>query len=235
MNLRDFNQSTGLRRPSIDGKSLDDEEQLANLRPIRRSVLLANSIGHHPQVLNQATCPVTAETLCTPVGCNFSNAALRASSPLTASLPSLDPLTAALSPVHAYRTPVMKSKSTTHLLRPGPENNNDLRCTDQNANNLTIDHYPLKSITIPSSTSVITLDRGGGTVRLHPPAVDVQNVSLVYGHGKQQVEVLKDLHMQVEVGCIYALLGSSGCGKTSLLKMILNQKRPTSGVVRIYG
>ncbi|KAE8737333.1 ABC-transporter, subfamily H member 08, partial [Frankliniella occidentalis] len=54
--------------------------------------------------------------------------------------------------------------------------------------------------------------------------------------GKPAVtEVLKDFNMTVQHGNIYALLGSSGCGKTTVLRALVGQHRFTSGRVRVFG
>ena len=44
-------------------------------------------------------------------------------------------------------------------------------------------------------------------------AVDVRDVTFTYGFGKKSLLTLKKINVQVPQGKIYALLGSSGCGK----------------------
>lgn len=46
-------------------------------------------------------------------------------------------------------------------------------------------------------------------------------------------EVLKEISLSVERGEIIGLLGPSGAGKTTLIKIITGQLRPTSGTVRL--
>ncbi|MCH5259466.1 MAG: ABC transporter ATP-binding protein [Lachnospiraceae bacterium] len=48
-------------------------------------------------------------------------------------------------------------------------------------------------------------------------------------------EVLKEISLSVERGEIIGLLGPSGAGKTTLIKIITGQLRPTSGTVRLAG
>lgn len=47
--------------------------------------------------------------------------------------------------------------------------------------------------------------------------------------------VLKGVHLALESGKISAILGTSGCGKTTLLKLIAGQLRPQRGAVRFKG
>ena len=54
-----------------------------------------------------------------------------------------------------------------------------------------------------------------------PPVVIVRNAVKKYGSGERQV--LDNLDMTVRRGDIYGLLGASGCGKTSLLSVIVGQ------------
>lgn len=49
-------------------------------------------------------------------------------------------------------------------------------------------------------------------------AVDVRDVTFTYGFGKKSLLTLKKINVSVPQGKIYALLGSSGCGKCSLSK-----------------
>jgi len=61
--------------------------------------------------------------------------------------------------------------------------------------------------------------------------VDVDAVTFSYGSRP----VLKGIAMQVPRGKVVAIMGGSGCGKTTLLRLIGGQLRPTSGAVRVAG
>ena len=61
--------------------------------------------------------------------------------------------------------------------------------------------------------------------------VDVDAVTFSYGRRP----VLKGITMQVPRGKLIAIMGGSGCGKTTLLRLISGQLRPTTGHVRIAG
>jgi phospholipid/cholesterol/gamma-HCH transport system ATP-binding protein len=61
--------------------------------------------------------------------------------------------------------------------------------------------------------------------------VDVDSVTFSYGSRP----VLKGVTMQVPRGRVVAIMGGSGCGKTTLLRLIGGQLRPTSGTIRIAG
>jgi iron(III) transport system ATP-binding protein len=62
-----------------------------------------------------------------------------------------------------------------------------------------------------------------------PVAIDVRGVSKRFG----ELEVLLDVDLRVEPGRIVALLGSSGCGKTTLLRAIAGLERLDAGEVRV--
>ena len=65
-----------------------------------------------------------------------------------------------------------------------------------------------------------------------PPAVSVRRVSRVYEGG---VEAVRDVTLGFPAGRVTALLGRSGCGKTTLLNMCGAMDFPTSGEVEITG
>jgi spermidine/putrescine transport system ATP-binding protein len=48
-------------------------------------------------------------------------------------------------------------------------------------------------------------------------------------------EVLKDIHFEVKHGEFLTLLGASGCGKTTLLRLISGFEEPDSGIICING
>ncbi len=64
-------------------------------------------------------------------------------------------------------------------------------------------------------------------------AISVSGLVRGYGSGKNRVDVLQGLDMDVQSGSIYGLLGPSGCGKTTLLKVSLGFLSPESAVVSV--
>jgi len=65
--------------------------------------------------------------------------------------------------------------------------------------------------------------------------VSLKNVIKRYTRGKQQVEVLHGLDLEVESGEFLALMGPSGSGKTTLLNLIGGLDRPDEGEVWVAG
>ena len=67
------------------------------------------------------------------------------------------------------------------------------------------------------------------------PRLELRGVSKSYADGEQTVEVLHDISLSAGAGTITALVGRSGCGKTTLLNLAGAMDFPTSGEVRIDG
>jgi putative ABC transport system ATP-binding protein len=65
--------------------------------------------------------------------------------------------------------------------------------------------------------------------------VQVNNVTKSYERGKQKVEVLHGLTLDIPKGDFVALMGPSGSGKTTLLNLIGGLDQPTSGEVLVGG
>jgi putative ABC transport system ATP-binding protein len=65
--------------------------------------------------------------------------------------------------------------------------------------------------------------------------VEVRNVTKVYERGKQKVEVLHGLNLEIPKCDFVALMGPSGSGKTTLLNLIGGLDQPTAGEVRVGG
>ena len=59
--------------------------------------------------------------------------------------------------------------------------------------------------------------------------IQLSNVSKRYG----SVEVIADLHLEIQSGEFMVFLGPSGCGKTTLLRMIAGLEETTAGTIRI--
>jgi putative ABC transport system ATP-binding protein len=65
--------------------------------------------------------------------------------------------------------------------------------------------------------------------------VEIRNVSKVYARGKQKVEVLHHVGLDIEKGDFLALMGPSGSGKTTLLNLIGGLDSPTEGSIAVGG
>jgi multiple sugar transport system ATP-binding protein len=62
----------------------------------------------------------------------------------------------------------------------------------------------------------------------------LDHVSKIYGHGgKNALRAVQDVSMAIRDGEIVGLLGSSGCGKTSTLRMIAGFEDVSEGEVRV--
>jgi phospholipid/cholesterol/gamma-HCH transport system ATP-binding protein len=62
--------------------------------------------------------------------------------------------------------------------------------------------------------------------------VEIENVSFGYDAARP---VLRDITLAIPRGSVVGIMGQSGCGKTTLLRIIAAQRLPTSGRARILG
>jgi putative ABC transport system ATP-binding protein len=65
--------------------------------------------------------------------------------------------------------------------------------------------------------------------------VSMKGVAKAYVRGKQRVDVLRGIDLEVERGEFLALMGPSGSGKTTLLNLIGGLDRPDRGEVTVAG
>jgi ABC-2 type transport system ATP-binding protein len=63
------------------------------------------------------------------------------------------------------------------------------------------------------------------------PLVETEALAIRYG----RTRVLEAVSLSVPPGCVFALLGRNGSGKSSLLRVLLGQRPPASGSVRLLG
>jgi len=61
--------------------------------------------------------------------------------------------------------------------------------------------------------------------------IEVHDLKFAYGEN----EVLKGINLTVPRGKLVAILGASGCGKTTLLRLIGGQMRPGAGHIKVEG
>lgn len=65
--------------------------------------------------------------------------------------------------------------------------------------------------------------------------VSLSKIDKSFKKGKETVEVLNDLNLEIEEGDFIALMGPSGSGKTTLLNLIGGLDQPTAGSVVVGG
>jgi putative ABC transport system ATP-binding protein len=65
--------------------------------------------------------------------------------------------------------------------------------------------------------------------------VSLRDVNKRYTRGKQSVDVLQHLSLDIPKGEFVALMGPSGSGKTTLLNLIGGLDKPTSGSITVAG
>ncbi len=67
------------------------------------------------------------------------------------------------------------------------------------------------------------------------PKLRTRNLCKHFGEGMTQVEALRDVSIDVRDGEFISVVGASGCGKTTLLRLIDGLITPSSGSVIIDG
>ena len=65
--------------------------------------------------------------------------------------------------------------------------------------------------------------------------IEVRDLSKVYTRGKQKVEVLHHIDLDVQQGDFLALMGPSGSGKTTLLNLMGGLDAPSGGAITVGG
>lgn len=61
--------------------------------------------------------------------------------------------------------------------------------------------------------------------------LELEGLTVRYG----RLTAVEDLSLQVPKGCVYALLGRNGSGKSSTVRCLLGQRRASAGSARIFG
>jgi putative ABC transport system ATP-binding protein len=65
--------------------------------------------------------------------------------------------------------------------------------------------------------------------------VELDRVSRSYWRGSEEVQALVELSLHIEAGETVALVGRSGCGKSTALNLVAAVDRPDSGTARVCG
>jgi putative ABC transport system ATP-binding protein len=67
------------------------------------------------------------------------------------------------------------------------------------------------------------------------PLIEVRGVTKTYRRGRETIEVLHGIDLDIPRGDFVALMGPSGSGKTTLLNLIGGLDRPTTGTIVVDG
>jgi putrescine transport system ATP-binding protein len=81
------------------------------------------------------------------------------------------------------------------------------------------------------TSAALGYEAEAAAARKAPPFVTVDHVTKVFG----DFTAVDDVSFEIEKGEIFSLLGGSGCGKTTLLRMLAGFEEPTKGRVLIDG
>ncbi|HEX2730409.1 MAG TPA: ABC transporter ATP-binding protein [Polyangiaceae bacterium] len=81
----------------------------------------------------------------------------------------------------------------------------------------------------------MTDEKKTGTGTNGSKMIEVRNVTKSFVRGKETLEVLKGLDLDVPEGSFDALMGPSGSGKSTLLNLIAGLDQPSSGKVVVGG
>ena len=64
------------------------------------------------------------------------------------------------------------------------------------------------------------------------PIVEIENVAFAYEAARP---VLSEVDLAIPRGAVVGIMGQSGCGKTTLLRIIMGALAPTAGSARVLG
>ncbi|MBD2329236.1 ABC transporter ATP-binding protein [Alkalinema sp. FACHB-956] len=73
------------------------------------------------------------------------------------------------------------------------------------------------------------------SAQITPSVAKLVNVSVSFGNGTDRNEVLQDINLALATGDFVCVLGSSGCGKTTLLRVLAAYQKPTQGSIWVAG
>ena len=67
------------------------------------------------------------------------------------------------------------------------------------------------------------------------PALEARELWKLYQAGDSTVEAVRGVNVHINAGEMVAVMGSSGCGKTTLLNILSGIDEPTAGSVMVNG
>ena len=65
--------------------------------------------------------------------------------------------------------------------------------------------------------------------------LDIKGVNRIYKDGENETIALSDVNLEVKKGEFISIIGASGCGKTTLLRLIAGLDKPQTGTLKLNG
>ena len=97
---------------------------------------------------------------------------------------------------------------------------------------LSLDAHRLADIVLTPTESETPRERKRSRRRL-PPSIEISGLSFRYAEGSP--DILDNLDLKIPAGQALAIAGASGCGKTTLINILLGVYRPQAGAILIDG
>ena len=66
-------------------------------------------------------------------------------------------------------------------------------------------------------------------------AIQLENVSKIFGRRRKRVEAVRQLSLDVSAGQVFGFLGPNGAGKSTTIRMMMDLIRPSAGNVLLFG
>ena len=94
-------------------------------------------------------------------------------------------------------------------------------------------HHPVEG----QAAAIAKNARGRSLPDIQPavPRLQVDNLSIGYGFGKQRRQILEGISFDLHAGEIMAVVGESGSGKSTLLKGVMGMVAPDTGAILLEG
>lgn len=65
--------------------------------------------------------------------------------------------------------------------------------------------------------------------------VEIEHLTKIFGDGQNEVKALEDINLDIEEGSFTSIIGGSGCGKSTMLRIIGGLETDYDGEVRVDG
>jgi NitT/TauT family transport system ATP-binding protein/sulfonate transport system ATP-binding protein len=65
--------------------------------------------------------------------------------------------------------------------------------------------------------------------------LEIKGVNRIYKDGENETIALSDVNLDVKKGEFISIIGASGCGKTTLLRLIAGLDKPQTGTLKLNG